>query len=122
MGAVAGFVLRAPGEPTLYLAGDTIWCDEVAAALEAHRPDVVLLNAGAAQLLVGDPITMTAGDVAAVCRAAPGAQVVAVHMDAVNHCRLTRAGLRAALEAAGLSARVAIPADGQRLRFERAAA
>src|SRR3954447_1769872 len=29
MGPVCGFVLRAPGEPVLYVAGDTIWCDEV---------------------------------------------------------------------------------------------
>ena len=27
---VSGFVLRADGEPTVYVAGDTIWCDEVA--------------------------------------------------------------------------------------------
>ncbi len=112
MGAVSGFVLRADGEPSLYIAGDTIWCPEVAAALEAHQPDVVVLNAGAAQFLSGDPITMTAEDVIAVCRAAPRAQVVATHMDTINHCRLTRAGLSAALAAAGMSARVLIPADG----------
>src|SRR4051794_22741487 len=26
---VSGFVLAAAGEPTLYVAGDTVWCDEV---------------------------------------------------------------------------------------------
>lgn len=122
MGAVSGFVLRAPGEPTLYLAGDTIWCDEAAEALAAHRPDVAVVNAGAAQFLVGDPITMTAEDVVAVCRAAPAAYIVAVHMEAVNHCRLTRAGLREALDAAGLSSRVMIPADGQRILLDAGAA
>ena len=75
----------------------------------------MVLNAGAAQFLVGDPITMTADDVAAVCRAAPAARVVAAHMEALNHCRLTRAALREALEVAGLSAQVSIPADGERL-------
>jgi L-ascorbate metabolism protein UlaG (beta-lactamase superfamily) len=117
MGAVSGFVLRAPGEPALYLAGDTIWCEEVAAALAAYSPEVAVLNAGAAQFLVGDPITMTAADVAAVCRAAPSARLVAVHMEAVNHCRQTRAGLREALEAEGLAGHVAIPADGQVILF-----
>ena len=115
MGPVSGFVLRAPGEPSVYIAGDTIWCREVEEALETHRPDIVVVNAGAAQFLSGDPITMTADDVAAVCRAAPQALVVAVHMEVVTHCRLTRAALRAALEAAGLGARVAIPADGERV-------
>ncbi len=54
MGAVSGFVLAAAGEPTLYIAGDTIWCEEVRTALEQHQPDVVVVNAGAAQLAEGD--------------------------------------------------------------------
>src|SRR5258707_12429735 len=29
MGTVSGFVLTAPGEPALYIAGDTVWCSEV---------------------------------------------------------------------------------------------
>ena len=117
MGQVSGFVLRAAGEPVLYLAGDTIWCDEVAAALAAHRPAVAVLNSGAAQFLTGDPITMAADDVIAVCRAAPDLRAVAVHLETINHCRLSRAELRAALDGAGLAARVQIPADGERLTF-----
>lgn len=118
MGEVSGFVLRAAGEPTLYLAGDTIWCPEVAEALAAHRPDVAVLNSGAAQFLTGDPITMAAEDVIAACRAAPGLRAVAVHLETINHCRLGRADLRAALDAAGLAGRVLIPADGERLAFD----
>ena len=38
MGDVSGFVIAAEGEPTLYVAGDTIWCDEVAAAIAEHEP------------------------------------------------------------------------------------
>jgi L-ascorbate metabolism protein UlaG (beta-lactamase superfamily) len=113
MGPVSGFVLCAAGEPTLYIAGDTIWCPEVEAALGEHRPDLIVVNAGAAQFLSGDPITMGADDVLAVCRVAPWAQVVAVHMEAVNHCRLSRAALRAAAAAAGLAERLHIPDDGE---------
>ena len=71
---VSGFVLARAGEPSLYVAGDTVWCDEVAAALDAHRPDVVVVNAGGARFTEGDPITMTADDVAAVAAHAPGAR------------------------------------------------
>lgn len=117
MGTVSGFVLRAPEEPVLYIAGDTIWCDEVDIALASHQPDAVVLNAGAAQFLVGDPITMTADDVLSVCRAVPDVQIVAVHFETVNHCRLTRDGLQEALERAGLQERVSIPWDGERLQF-----
>jgi L-ascorbate metabolism protein UlaG (beta-lactamase superfamily) len=113
MGPVSGYVLQAAGEPSLYIAGDTVWCDEVAAALAAHRPQVIVLFAGAAQFLTGGPITMAEGDVLAVLAAAPAAKVVAVHMETFNHCLLTRADLAAALAAAGKADRVVIPADGE---------
>lgn len=115
MGTVSGFVLDSPGEPRLYLAGDTIWCEEVAQALDAHRPDAVVVNAGAAQFLTGGPITMTADDVARVCEAAPDAVIVAVHLESVNHCLERRDSLRARLRAAGHEGRVRIPADGELL-------
>jgi len=113
MAPVSGFVVQTEDSPSLYVAGDTIWCDEVEEALLAHRPDVIVVNAGAARFLEGDPITMTAEDVARVCRAAPEARVVAVHMDAINHCLLTRSELAEKLGEEGLDGRVEIPADGE---------
>jgi L-ascorbate metabolism protein UlaG (beta-lactamase superfamily) len=113
MAPVSGFVLREPAEPTLYIAGDTIWCEEVAAALDAHAPDVIVVNSGAAAFLAGGPITMTAEDVACVCRRRAAARVVAVHMEAVNHCNLTRRDLRDALLREGLAGQVIIPEDGE---------
>jgi L-ascorbate metabolism protein UlaG (beta-lactamase superfamily) len=112
MGPVSGFVLAVPDEPVLYLAGDTIWCDEVVAALERHRPDVVVVNAGGARFLEGDPIVMTADDVVAVARHAPAARVVAVHLEAINHCFLTRADLHQRLHDEDLAERVTVPEDG----------
>jgi L-ascorbate metabolism protein UlaG (beta-lactamase superfamily) len=113
MAPVSGFVLRARGEPTLYIAGDTIWCEEVVAAIHEHKPAVIAVNAGAAQFLEGAPITMSADDVIATCKAAPSAQIVAVHMESINHCLLTRDDLAFQLEAARVSGQVAIPQDGE---------
>jgi L-ascorbate metabolism protein UlaG (beta-lactamase superfamily) len=118
MGPVSGFVITGMAIPSLYIAGDTIWCAEVAAALEAHRPDVTVLNAGAAQFLTGDPITMTAGDVVQVCDALASTQVVAAHMDAINHCLLMRADLREHLRIADRLERVRIPQDGETLTIQ----
>ena len=117
MGPVSGFVLRAAGKLSLYIAGDTIWCDEVQQALQTFQPDLVILNAGAAQFLTGGPITMTADDVCQVCRALPAAQVIAVHMDAINHCLLTRRDLRNTLDREGLAGHVRIPDDGALIEF-----
>ena len=115
MAPVSGFVVRAEGSPGLYIAGDTIWCDEVEQALQTHSPEVVVVNAGAARFLEGDPITMTAEDVAKVCRSAPEARVIAVHMEAINHCLLTRTDLSEKLDEQRLLDRVGIPADGETL-------
>jgi L-ascorbate metabolism protein UlaG (beta-lactamase superfamily) len=107
LGPTPGFVIDS-----LYVAGDTIWCDEVRAALDEHRPDVVVVNAGGARFLDGDPIVMTADDVVAVARHAPDARVVAVHMEAINHCLLTRADLHQRVHDEGLTNQVTVPEDG----------
>ena len=113
MAPVSGFAVAARGEPTVYVAGDTVWCPEVAAAIEAHDPGWIVVNAGGARFLQGGTITMEAGDVIAVAEAAPGARVVAVHLEAINHCLEKREELRGAIEAAGLAGRVAVPEDGE---------
>jgi len=117
MGEVSGVVLRHPDEPTLYIAGDTVWNVHVAAALETYDPDVVVLNCGDAQVPGLGPIIMDLDDVAQVVRAAPRAMIVASHLEAVNHCMLSRAGLRAWLDAQGLVARVRVPDDGETCVF-----
>ncbi len=113
MAPVSGFVLRAENEPSVYIAGDTVYCAEVEQALDKHDPHAVVLNAGAAQFIMGDPITMDAKDVAKVCRRAPNSAIVAVHMEAINHCHLKRAHLEAALDREGLKGKVLIPKDGE---------
>jgi len=104
MGDVSGFVLD-----DLYVAGDTIWCDEVRNALAEHEPRVVVVNAGGARFLEGDPIVMTVDDVRSV-RAATNATVVAVHLEAMNHCLETRADVRAV-------SGVLVPEDGEKLEL-----
>jgi L-ascorbate metabolism protein UlaG (beta-lactamase superfamily) len=111
MAPASGYVLQAEGEPTLYIAGDTIWCAEVAEVIQRFEPEMIVVNAGGARFLERDPITMTAENVVQVCRAAPNATVIAVHMEAINHCLVTRADLTQAASAAGIN--VKIPGDGE---------
>src|SRR3954452_22407502 len=110
LGPVSGFVLE--GARRIYIAGDTVWGDEVEEALVRHRPHVTVVNAGGARFLEGEPITMDAADVIETARAHPDGALIAVHMEAINHCLVTRADLRRALDGAGVDA--LIPADGER--------
>jgi L-ascorbate metabolism protein UlaG (beta-lactamase superfamily) len=99
---VSGFVLGG-----LYVAGDTIWCDEVEAAIAEHGPSVAVVNGSGARFLEGDPIVMTTDDVREVVARVP--TVVVVHLEAINHCPDTRQEVRAAVPEA------LVPEDGETL-------
>jgi L-ascorbate metabolism protein UlaG (beta-lactamase superfamily) len=111
MAPVSGFVLAAPGDPTLYIAGDTVLCDEVRAAIAEYKPDVIVVNASAAQFNEGGPIVMDNDDVVALAREAADARIVAVHFECVSHSTQTRADLRERLVKEGLT-NVSVPEDG----------
>lgn len=117
MGNVSGFVLEADGEPVTYIAGDTIWCEEPAEAIRQYTPEVIVVNAGGARFNEGDPITMDEHDVVAVKQHAPSAHVIAVHMDAINHCVVSRADLARHLASEQLDGQVLIPRDGESFEF-----
>lgn len=117
MAPVSGYVLKSETEPSLYIAGDTIYCDEVDNILTKNQPSLIVVNAGGARFTIGDPITMTEDDVVKVCRKAPQAKIIAVHMEAINHCLLSRAVLLNHLKQEELSDQVLIPLDGEELEF-----
>jgi L-ascorbate metabolism protein UlaG (beta-lactamase superfamily) len=112
MAPASGYVLRDAAGRGLYLAGDTVHCEAVDRVLEEQRPDVVVVNASGARFTGGEPIVMDAQDVVTVARRAPEARIVAVHLDAINHCIQTRADLHQKLHDEGLSERVTVPEDG----------
>jgi L-ascorbate metabolism protein UlaG (beta-lactamase superfamily) len=97
---VSGFVLD-----DLYLAGDTVWYEDVAETIERFSPRVAIVNAGGASFLEGGLIVMGIDDVREVASRVP--VVVCVHMEALNHCFLSRAELAAAVPG------VVIPRDGE---------
>ncbi|MEZ4668122.1 MAG: MBL fold metallo-hydrolase [Anaerolineae bacterium] len=121
MGAVSGFVLQAAGEPMVYWCGDTIWYEPVEQVIRDYQPDVIITHSCGAEFDKQDPIVMDAAQTVAVCRAAPGAVVVAVHMEAYDHSTVTRADLRAYADAQGIAAeQLRIPANGETLTFRAA--
>ncbi|MNZ87203.1 metal-dependent hydrolase [compost metagenome] len=116
MGIVSGFVLN-DGTTNVYVAGDTIWCEEVEEALNAFKPDITIVNAGAPQYIVGDPITMTPNDIISVAEHLPSTKIVAVHMDTVSHAKVSRLDLEKELKSKNYLNKVLIPADGEMMLF-----
>lgn len=119
LGEVMGVVFEVKGHKSTYLVGDTVWRDEVVRALEHYRPEVIVLNTGAAEVngFKGTPIIMGKEDTLRVHRAAPEATIVAVHMDAVNHMTLSREELANFVQGEGIEEHVSIPADGEMMSF-----
>ncbi|MBU5612309.1 MBL fold metallo-hydrolase [Geomonas azotofigens] len=113
LGEVCGVVLQHPDEKTLYLAGDTVWNRHVADALREYTPGVVILNCGDAQIIGIGSIIMGKRDVHEVWKAAPGATIIASHMEAMNHAVLSRKELRDFLKENGMMQRVLVPEDGE---------
>lgn len=118
LGTVAGFVFKAPGQPTVYWVGDSIWCDEVEQAIKTHTPDVIITHSGGAILPGFEPIIMDVEQTFKVMQAAPQATIVAIHMESLDHCPVTRLGLREEADKRGIpAARLQIPVDGGEVTF-----
>ena len=116
-GEAMGVVMQADGEKTLYIVGDTIWNEEVEFALNRYKPEIIVMNTGYAQV-EGNPdgIIMGKADVAKARQAAPKADIITVHMDAVNHASVTSDEMRKFVKEHKLS-RVAVPKEGEVLKY-----
>lgn len=114
MGEVMGVIFQAPGYKTTYIAGDTVWHQEVEQALKSYRPEIVVLNSGDAKLagLMEDAILMAKEDVLKAHELLPEANILAVHMDTLNHCVLSRDQLRDYVKQQNIEEFILIPADG----------
>ena len=112
-----GWFIELPGEPSVYIAGDTLLTDPVSRFLAEQRPDIAILPAGGARFDLGGEILMDADDVCAAARLTEGI-VIANHLEALDHCPVTRECVRQTALAAGVGRRVRIPADGEQIRYE----
>lgn len=112
-GEVCGVIFKHESEQTLYLAGDTIWYDEIEKNVLTHSPSTIIVNAGDNQFLEGGSIVMGKEDVLALHEASPNSTLIAVHMEAVNHWTLSRKDLMDYAKDKNFSSKLIIPIDGQ---------
>lgn len=107
-----GYYLTQPGEPTLYLLGDTILTPAIERFVQQHQPDYCVAPAGGARFDVGGDIIMGVDDVMRLTSLLHGT-VIANHLQAISHCPVTRAQLLTAARQAGLAQRLRVPQDGE---------
>lgn len=116
-GLVCGFVFKHSSEKTLYVAGDTVWYEGVQAAIDTHKPKIIVVNAGDNQFFEGGSLVMGKEDVYEVYKTAPDSKIIAVHMEAVNHWTLSREELKSFANEKGISSNVLVPDDGEAYSF-----
>jgi L-ascorbate metabolism protein UlaG (beta-lactamase superfamily) len=118
LGNVSGFVFEADVEPTVYWVGDSIWCDPVEKTINEFKPGIIITHSGGAKLPGFEAIIMNAEQTLTAAKAAPQAVVVAIHLEALDHCGVSRGQLREIADKAAIPpSRLLIPQDGELLSF-----
>lgn len=120
MGEVSGFVLQADNEPTLYIVGDSIWLEEIENAIVRFKPEIIVTNSGGAIIpgFEDNPILMNEEQTILLSTKAENATVIAVHLESLDHCRVTRKSLRKIADERGIDEnRLIIPQDGQWIKI-----
>jgi len=113
-----GYFIEQPGEPSLYIAGDTVLTDDVIRCVTQRRPAVSIIPAGGAAMDLGSELIMDAAQALDLASRGDGI-FIANHLEALDHCPTRRADLVAQARQKGLDRRVLVPGDGQTLTFER---
>jgi L-ascorbate metabolism protein UlaG (beta-lactamase superfamily) len=116
-GLVCGIIFKNEDEKTLYVAGDTVWYEEVDKVITKNHPEVIVVNGGDNQFLEGGSLVMGKEDIYKVYEAAPNSKIIVVHMEAVNHWNLSRKKLQEFIEEKGIKSTVYVPEDGESFTF-----
>lgn len=124
IGEVNGIVFEANGYPTIYWAGDTVYDEvEIGTILGRFRPDVVIAHTGGPVIEAVSPEILLMDAVEGLRffehanQINAGVQMIAVHMEALDHCFSTREHMRDQRDGLNehLASRFHIPADGEAL-------
>ena len=115
-----GYFIEKPGEPSLYIAGDTVLSDEVIRCVTQRRPAVSIIPAGGAAMDLGSELIMDATQALDLASRGEGV-FIANHLEALDHCPTSRTDLLEQARRRGLDRRVLVPADGQTMTFEEGA-
>lgn len=91
-----GIVFKSENEKTLYVAGDTIWYDEIKETIDKFNPEVIVINACGATVCIGngERLIMDVNDIKSISDYAKSSTIIASHMDTVSHLTVTREDIK----------------------------
>lgn len=131
MGTVSGYVFETTDEETLYITGDTVWCDTVKNNMDIFNPKIIICNAGGntfepetspfkehINLKRAHKVIMGEEDLLQMLDYKNDSTIVTVHIGALDHETISRDSLRKFLDTNDVNMeRVFIPEDGETVDF-----
>lgn len=120
MGQVSGYILEAANEPVVYIVSDSIWIDEIATAIKKYQPGIIITNSGGGIFpgLEKFPVMLDEEQTIKVLNESQDAKLIAVHLESIDFCRVTRKSLREFAKNKGIAEdRLIIPMDGEKMNF-----
>jgi L-ascorbate metabolism protein UlaG (beta-lactamase superfamily) len=111
-----GYHIQLPSEPSIYVTGDTILTNEVKNFITQTQPDIVVIPAGGATFDFGSEIIMGLTEAIEIGVFAKG-QVIANHLEALDHCPVTRESIHSEIKVRDWKHRFFVPDDGESLNF-----
>lgn len=113
-----GYHIQLPDEPSLYVTGDTVLTKVVKAFVTRVQPDTIVLPAGGANFDLGGEIIMGLSEAIEMGEFAKG-QLVANHLESLDHCPVTRESIQSEIRVRGWEHRFFVPNDGESIRFKQ---
>jgi len=124
-GESSSYFLQTKNE-TVFFTGDAIFDDRLKSSLTATQPKLIIANTGECHFIEENPVlapgismTLTRIELNEMTRLLPESKIIAVHMDAINHCSLTKDDLRKYIENEKLEKNIVVPNEGDILRYKQ---
>ncbi|MCH4890186.1 MBL fold metallo-hydrolase [Acidaminobacter sp. JC074] len=117
VGDSSAYMLKSQDEPSIFWTGDTLLTEKMKKYLLDEKPDLVIVHAGGAELPIDaegnmSQLVMHADDTIEIAKLLPDAKIIAVHMESLDHCPVTRQELRMKAEKNQVL-NIIIPEDGE---------
>lgn len=103
---------------SIFITGDAILDEKLTASLKKSSPSWIIANAGECQFTKENPVlqpgqlmTLSKEELKQISLLMPEAKIVAVHLESINHCSLTREELKLFIESNNLINKVLVPND-----------
>lgn len=116
MGVVHKFILQE-NEQKVYVAGDTILCQEVKDAIDEWQPQHIAVAGGAVTFAIGEPVTMTARQIKELAAYTPDANIWITHLETISPCKEDRAFIAEFLDLNKLQVQCKILNDGEEVEL-----